>query len=179
MKKILLLLLVVGSAVISSCKEKSKEETTETVVPEGMMELDLSKYGYTNLIINLPDSGEAPLEIQPNGASLNIRVGKNFQLALKEGEGNLKIKKEIDIHQNDVYKLDKFIVEDTNAVIYSWHIPEGQPEYRFFMVKKLGNITYELEDVAGESFSLQACKRMFECAKSLRLKAPIIPPKNT
>lgn len=177
MKKAILFLIVMSGLLIVSCKEQAKEEATEPSVPEGMMEVDLSKYGYNNLIINLPDSNEAPLEIQETGTVLNLRVGKNFQISLKEGEGNLQIKKEVDIKKNDVYKLDKFIVDDTTALMYSWHITEGQPEFRFFVVKKFGKAVYELEDIAGEAFSEEACKRMYECAKSLHVKAAAVPAK--
>lgn len=166
MKKIFSILTIITSITLVSCGDKTGG-TTDQTVPAGMVALDLSKYG-KNIVINVPDSTTGPLSVQDMGGAVRIVVGKSFQIDIKEGEGNLDMKKNEDIKKNEVYKFDKFSVEEPNAIIYSWHMEGGQPEFRFFSFVKIGEVTYEVEDVAGEVFTDGACQKMLESAKSLR-----------
>ena len=169
MKNFLLFISVSAALSLSSCGG-GKTTTTDESVPPGMMALDLSKYG-KNVIINVPDSTNGTLSVDNSmGDMVRIVVGKSFQIDLKEGEGNMDMKKNEDIKKSEVYKLDKFDLEEPNAIIWSWHM-EGKPaEFCTFNVVKLGAITYEIESVAGEIFSMEACKKMSDSAKSLRAK---------
>ena len=166
MKKTILLMSIVSAFAFAGCGGK-KENNTDETVPAGMVAVDLSKYG-KNVIINVPDSTNGPLSVEDMQGAVRIIVGKNFQIDIKEGEGNMDMKKNEDIKKNEVYKFDKFTVEEPNAIIYSWHMEGGQPEFRMFSAMKVGNVTYEIEDVAGEIFSEGACQKMLESAKSLR-----------
>jgi len=166
MKKIFSILTIITVITLTSCGGK-KDGNTDQSVPAGMVAVDLSKYG-KNIVINVPDSTTGPLTVQDMGGAVRIVVGKNFQIDVKEGEGNLDMKKNEDIKKNDVYKFDKFTLEEPNAIIYSWHMEGGQPESRFFFFSKVGEVTYEVEDVAGEVFNDGACQKMLESAKSIR-----------
>ena len=166
MKKIFSILTIITIITLFGCGDK-KGGTTDESVPAGMVAVDLSKYG-KNIIINVPDSTTGPLSIQDMGGAVRIVVGKNFQIDIKEGEGNLDMKKNEDIKKNDVYKFDQFTLDEPNAIIYSWHMESGTPEFRFFSFIKIGEVTYEVEDVAGEVFTDGACKKMLESAKSIR-----------
>jgi hypothetical protein len=165
MKQLFLFAALAGTFAVTGCGGK-KTDATDQSAPAGMMALDLSKYG-KNVIINVPDSTTGPLTVEDMGGAIRISVGKAFQIQVKEGEGNLEMKKSEDIKKNEVYKFDKFSVEEPNAIIYAWHMEGGQPEFRMFSTVKVGEVTYEVEDVAGEVFSEAACQKMLESAKSL------------
>lgn len=169
MKKIFLSAVSICTIILAGCGGGKKTETTDQSLPPGMMVLDLSKWG-KNVLINIPDSTVGPLTVEDMGGAVRITVGKNFQLSVKEGEGNMDMKKNEDIKKNEVYKFDKFVVDTSDAVIYSWHMEGSQPEFRMFAVIKLGNVVYEVEDVPGEVFSESACHKMLQSARSLRLK---------
>jgi hypothetical protein len=176
MKHLFLFLTVTTTLALTSCGGKT-ETTTDQSVPAGMMALDLSKYG-KNIIINVPDSTNGPLAVDNSmGEMVRVVVGKSFQLDIKEGEGNLDMKKNEDIKKNGVYKFDKFDVEEPESIIWSWHMDgkvddKGNPvlEYNMFSTKKVGAVTYEVETVAGEIFSLEGCKKMLDAAKSIHPK---------
>lgn len=170
MKKILSLLAIAATLSFMSCgNSKDGDDTTDTPVPVGMMALDLSEYGM-NVLINIPDSTHGPLVTEDVGGAVRISVGNNFKIEVRTGEGNMEMKKTVDIAKNEVYKLDKYVVEEPNTIIYQWHMEGSQPETRFFSVVKIGDQNYEVEDVAGEIFSEESCKKMVESAKSLREK---------
>jgi hypothetical protein len=177
MKHLFLFLTVTASLALTGCGGDKTDNNNNQDVPAGMMALDLSKYG-KNVIIHVPDSTNGPLTVDNSmGEMIRIVVGKGFQIDIKEGEGNMDMKKSEDIKKNEVYKFDKFDVEEPEAIIWSWHMDgrvdeNGKQviEYNMFCARKLGAVTYEVETVAGETFSLDACKRMLESAKSLRAK---------
>ena len=171
MKKIFLFIAAIFTFAFVSCGGGKKNEDSNQTVPVGMIEFDLSKYG-KNVVINIPDSTNGLLSVEDIGGAIRIMVGKTFQVEVKEGEGNMDMKKNEDIKKNEVYKFDKFSVEEPNAIIYSWHMEGGQPEFRMFATSKIGNVIYEVEDVAGEVFTESACQKMLESAKSLRAKEP-------
>jgi hypothetical protein len=176
MKHIFLFLTVTAALSLTGCGGKS-ENNTDQSVPPGMMALDLSKYG-KNVIIHVPDSTNGPLSVDNSmGEMVRIVVGKSFQIDIKEGEGNMDMKKNEDIKKNEVYKFDKFDVDEPDAIVWSWHMDgrvddKGAPilEYNMYTARKVGAVTYEVETVPGEVFSMEACKKMLESAKSLRAK---------
>ncbi|GIV29148.1 MAG: hypothetical protein KatS3mg028_0214 [Bacteroidia bacterium] len=105
MKKILLLVSVVAfSMSIVSCGGKKEEEIK---APEGMRIVDLSKYGKP-VTIFAPDSTVGILVIteQPGGI-LQVKVGKQFDILIKEGEEDIAFKK-ADLGNDDVYKIKQF-----------------------------------------------------------------------
>jgi hypothetical protein len=177
MKHIFLFLSVSAALTLGSCGGGKTDNSTDQSVPPGMIALDLSKYG-KNVIINVPDSTNGTLSVDNSmGEMVRVMVGKNYQVDIKEGEGNMDMKKNEDIKKNEVYKFDKFDVEDPDGIIWSWHMDgrvddKGAPilEYNMFATQKVGAVTYEVESVAGEVFGMEACKKMLESAKSLRAK---------
>ena len=176
MKKFIFFSLATVALTLSGCGG-GKTATTDGSVPPGMQAMDLSKYG-KNIIINIPDSTNGPISVDNSmGDMIRIAVGKMFQIDIKEGEGNMDMKKNEDIKKNEVYKFDNFDIDEPDAIIWSWHMegrttPDGKPaiEFNMYTARKLGTITYEVESVAGEIFTLDACKKMLESAKSIHAK---------
>ncbi|MEW6468807.1 MAG: hypothetical protein AB1458_07785 [Bacteroidota bacterium] len=174
--RVLFTLAVAGSLLYMGCGGGATDGNGGEV-PKGMMALDLSQYG-KNIIIHVPDSTAGPLSVEDMGGGLRITVGKNFQIDLKEGAGDLNTKKDVDIKQNEVYALDTMVVDQPDGIVYCWHMKGAAPadstksiyEYRFFAVVKAGDVTYEVEDVAGEIFGRKAVMSMFEAARSIKPK---------
>ena len=174
MKNIFLSIAVIGTFAFIGCGGKEDNNST----PKGMMMLDLSQYG-KNITINVPDSVAGPLSVEDMGGILRIAVGKNFQVDIKEGMGDMATKKDVDIKQNEVYQLDTMVVDQPDGIIYCWHMKGATAsddlnksiyEYRIFSIVKVGEITYEVEDVAGEVFGRDAAMKMLDAAKSIKAK---------
>lgn len=164
-----MLFAVSASLLIAGCGQTAK--TDEVQVPQGMVAVDLSQYG-KDIIINVPDSTNGTMVIEELGGPVRISVGKNFMIDLNEGDGDIEMKKNVDIKENEVYKFEKFIVEEPTAVVYSWKmIGAEKSEFGFYSVSKIGEVNYEVVNTAGEIFTEEACKKMLESAKSIRAKS--------
>jgi len=171
MKKFFLFVASISVLALSSCGSGKKDGNANAGVPQGMVAADLSTQGLAALV-NVPDSTTGPLEITPNAqGGADVKVGKNFQMTIIEGPGNMEIKKK-DITSDDVRKFVKYIVEDPNAIVWEWQMEGGEPEYHFYAIVKSDNKSYEVFDVAGEVFSEKAATQMLDAAKSVRPKAP-------
>ena len=99
-------------------------------------------------------------------------MGKNFQITVTGGEGNMAMKKS-DITTDAVRKFVKYVVEDANALVWEWQIEGMEPEFHFYAIVKDGDKTFEVRDVEGEVFTEKAATQMLDAAKSIRLKAPV------
>lgn len=171
MKKIFLLVASISVLALSSCGNGKKDNNANAGVPQGMVAADLSAQGLAALV-NVPDSTTGPLEIISNAqGGADVKVGKNFQMTIIEGPGNMEMKKK-DITSDEVRKFVKYIVEDPNAIIWEWQMDGGEPEYHFYAIVKSENKSYEVFDVVGEVFSEKAATQMLDAAKSIRPKAP-------
>ena len=171
MKKLFLFAGCISILSLASCGNGKKENDTNADVPSGMVVADLSAQGLAALM-NVPDSTTGHLEIISNAqGGVDVKVGKNFQMTIIEGPGNIELKKK-DITSDEVRKFVKYIVEDPNAIVWEWQMEGGEPEYHFYTIIKSGNKSYEVYDVMGEIFSEKAATQMLDAAKSIRAKAP-------
>lgn len=173
MKKIFLFAFGISLLSFAGCGGGKTDDGANAGVPAGMVAADLSGFGLSALV-NVPDSTVAPLEItaNPQGGA-DVRVGKNFQMTIIEGPGDMQMKKN-DIMHDDVRKFIKYIVEDPNALVWEWQVEGMEPEFHFYAIVKDGDKTFEvsnLEDVDGGKFSEKAATQMLDAAKSIRVKA--------
>jgi hypothetical protein len=170
MKKIFLSLLSVSLLV--ACGPK-KDNSASMDVPKGMTAADLTTVsdGRMPVLVNVPDSTTGPLEIIANAqGGADVKVGKNFQMTITEGAGDIAMKKN-DITHDDVRKFVKYVVEDPNALVWQWQI-DGmpEPEFHFYAIVKAGNKSFEVRDVEGEVFTEKSATQMLDAAKSIREK---------
>lgn len=168
MKKFLLLASALTlSFTIISCGNKKKDEIQ---APEGMRVVELVKYGKTFAIF-VPDSTQGKLEItEEPGGILEVKVGKVFDINIKEGEEDISFKK-ADIGNDDVYKIKQIFVDEPNTIAWEWAIGDMPSEYHFITVQKIGNSTYTFEDNKNSDaapFSKAAIDKMLESCKNIQ-----------
>ena len=172
MKKIFLSALSVSLLSLAACSGGKTDDDASAGVPAGMVAADMSGVGLAALV-NVPDSTVAPLEIiaNPQGGA-DVKVGKNFQITVIEGAGDMEMKKN-DITHDDIRKFVKYVGEpDANSMVWEWQITGMEPEFHFYAIVKDGDKTYEVRDVEGEVFSEKSATQMLDAAKSVRAKAP-------
>ena len=173
MKKIFLFLSCAAVVSLSSCGPKNNGNA-DANVPQGMTAADLSEVSEQRMLVlvNVPDSTSGVLEITANSqGGADVKVGKNFQMTITEGAGNIDMKKQ-DITHDDVRKFVKYLVEDPNALVWEWQIEGMEPEFHFYSIVKAGDKTFEVRDVEGEVFSEKAAMQMLDASKSIRMKEP-------
>ncbi|MCX7728156.1 MAG: hypothetical protein N2203_01680 [Bacteroidia bacterium] len=167
MKKVILSITVFTiSLIFFSCGEKKEE----IKAPEGMRITNLSSYGKP-IILFVPDSTQGKLEIteQPGGI-LEIKVGRQFDILVKEGEEDIAFKK-ADLGNDDVYKIKQFIVDEPNSIAWEWAIGDLPSEFHFISVQKVGNSAYTFEDNRnsdGAPFSRSAIEKMLDAVKNIK-----------
>ena len=174
MKKIFLFIASVSLLSIAGCGGTKKDDNSNIGVPQGMSAADLSAVseGRMQILVNVPDSTSGPLEITANAqGGADVKVGKNFQMTITEGAGDIALKKN-DITHDDIRKFVKYVVEDPNYLVWEWQM-EGmpEPEFHFYAIVKAGEKSFEVRDVEGEVFSEKAATQMLDAAKSIRMKA--------
>lgn len=173
MKKFFLVSLSISLLALAGCGGGKTDDGANVGVPQGMMAADLSAQGLS-VLVNVPDSTVAPLEITANAqGGADIKVGKNFQIGITEGAGDIELKKN-DITHDDIRKFVKYVVEEPNCLVWEWQIEGMEPEFHFYAIVKDGDKSFEvgnLEDVDGAKFSEKAVMQMLDAAKSIRLKA--------
>jgi hypothetical protein len=164
-KGMLVFLFAFSAAAIMSCGAKKEAEK----IP-GMIEVDLTSYGLP-LTINIPDSSRGKMEIvsAPDG-TVKIKVGKNFQLFLYEGAGDIALTKS-DIAGDEVKKLQKYVIDEPATILYESQIPNSDPEFHLYTIVKAGEKSYVVEDIKEEILGEEAAKKILESAKSLKPKA--------
>lgn len=168
MKNFFLLVASISVFALAGCGNK-KTDDAAAGVPKGMVAADMSAQGLM-AVVNAPDSTIAPLVITANAqGGADVKVGKNFQMTVIEGPGDIAMKKN-DITHDDVRKFVKYIVEEPNALVWEWQIQGMEPEFHFYAIVKDGNKSFEVRDVEGEVFSEKAATQMLEAAKSVRAK---------
>ena len=173
MKKIFLFIAGVSLPSVAGCGGVKKDDNSSADVPQGMTAADLSgvSEGRMQVLINVPDSTSGPLEIIANAqGGADVKVGKNFQMTITEGAGDVTVKKN-DITHDDVRKFVKYVVEEPNYLVWEWQIEGMEPEFHFYAIVKAGEKIYEARDVEGEVFSEKAATQMLDAAKSIRMKA--------
>lgn len=176
MKKLFFALAIaISTLFLYSCGGNEESTTTTAEIPQGMVEYDLSQHGHIGMpcLINLPDeeTGKGIPQVMegPMGGT-QIVVGKDFNIEIVVGDGDMNQKK-ADIGADAVFK-STYLVDEPTAILYKSEIPDaGVVQYHIYVIVKVGNVTYEIEDVRGEeNYSEEGAKRMLEAAKSLRAK---------
>ena len=165
MKKVLILLAAPAMLLLASCGGSKTEETTTTI--PGMTETTITVNG-NKLDIMVPDSTKGKLEVvEQSWGATEIKVGKEFQISVTEGEGDIALTKS-DIAGNDVNKFKRF-VKDEPALVF-WESEITEPEFHFYTVVKVGAVSYVVEDIKGEIFNEKAAQSMVDAAKTLKSK---------
>jgi hypothetical protein len=167
MKKLLLLLAAPAVLMFASCGGASKNAETKTL--PGTMTIDLN-INDNHLSIMVPDStrGKLDVKVQPSGAT-EIRVGKDFQISIEEGEGDIALRKS-DIAGDDVNKFKRYVKEEPNLLLWESSIFEQPSEFHFYTIQKAGNRSYEIKDIVGDTYSEKGVEFMIECSKTLKAK---------
>jgi len=154
-------------AVITSCGGK-KQENENLVAPAGMRYFDISKTGM-NAFVVIPDSSVGMLDtVMQSSGEYQVKVGKDFQIAIIETTGDLNQRK-ADIAGDDVNKLKKYITDDATTLMWESGIGDLS-EFHFYHIAKLGDRTYVFEDIKGEPFSQQAIQKMLDACKLAKEK---------
>ena len=170
MKKIFLLLAAPALLFIASCGGSKTEDTTASL--PGMMETTISVNG-NQLSIMVPDSTKGKLEVtEQSWGATEIKVGKEFQISITEGEGDVALTKS-DIAGNDVNKFKRFVKDEPTLVF--WESEITQPEYHFYSVVKTGNSSYVVENIKGEIFNEKNAQTMIDASKTLKAKEAAKP----
>ncbi len=165
MKKLLLLLAAPAVLFFASCGG-SKEEEAAASIP-GMMETNITVNG-NQLSIMVPDSTKGKLEIvEQSWGATEIKVGKEFQISIEEGEGDVALMKS-DIAGNDVNKFKRYIKDEPTLLF--WESEITQPEFHFYTVVKPGAVSYIIQNIKEEMFSEKAAQTMVDAAKTLKAK---------
>lgn len=168
MKRISALIIISGLTLISFFSCKSNKE--EIKAPEGMRIVDMTKYGKQFLFF-VPDSTVGKLEIleQPGGL-LQVKVGKVFDVIIKEGEEDIAFKK-ADLGNDDLYKIKQFFVDEPTTIDWEWSIPDMPSEFHFLTVQKVGNYSYTFEDNKNSDaapFSRTNIEKMLESCRNIK-----------
>lgn len=165
MKKALLILATPAIIFFSSCGGSKTEETTVSM--PGMMETTIAVNG-NKLTIMVPDSTRGKLEVvEQSWGATEIKVGKEFQISIAEGEGDIALTKS-DIAGNDVNKFKSYLKDEPTLLFWNSEITE--PEYHFYTIVKPGAVSYVVEDIKGEIFNEKLAQTMIDAAKTLKAK---------
>jgi hypothetical protein len=172
-KNIVKPLVLVASSLtllfLASCGNEKNNGNANTDVPHGMVAVDLSAQGLP-ILVNIPDSNTASLEIIANAqGGADVKVGKNFQMTIAEGQGDISLKKN-DIAKDDVRKLVRYVVDEPNFLVWEWKIEGLEPDFHFYAIVKDGEKFFEAHEVDGEIFSEKSALLMLDAAKSIHLK---------
>ncbi len=158
--------IALASIFTFSCGGKKTEEGM--VAPQGMHTLDLSRFG-KSFAIFVPDTVAQKLSIvEQASGSLDIKVGKNFAIAIFEQSADMELRKK-DIKEDEVNKLKSFVTEEPNAIM--WESEITQPEFHFLINQKIGNTEYSFEDVKdpeANPFGKEAIQKMFDSSKNIK-----------
>ena len=170
MKKILLLLASPAIIFFASCGGSKTDDTTVAI--PGMMEVQLKINGNA-LSIMVPDSTKGKLEmVEQSWGATEIKVGKEFQISIQEGEGELTdlIFQKSMISSEEPKKLKRYINDDSTLIFYEQQIETMDPEFHFYSIVKIGNVSYVVKDIPEEKYSEKAVQTMVEAAKTLKAK---------
>lgn len=139
----------------------------EMKAPEGMQVLNLNRYGKPFSIF-VPDTTKVHLVItEQSSGALEIKAGNNFGISINEQHADLELLRN-DLKADDVNKLKAMIVDEPEAIM--WESEIVQPEFHFFINKKINNAEYSFEDIKSteaEPFKKEATQRMFDACKNI------------
>jgi len=172
-KKILIVLAAPAIMVLASCNGSQTEE--EIILP-GMMKIQVPVAG-DSLSMIVPDSSKGHLAIieQPWGAT-EVKIGTEFNVSIESGEGDMALKKS-DITGDDVYTLQRYIVDEPQLIFWEAKIGDlPNSNFHFYAITKPGKVSYVVKDVeTGDAYTEQAIKAMVDAVKTLKAKATPAP----
>jgi hypothetical protein len=155
---------VLTLGLFSECGHKENSQTP----PAGMHALDLSRFGKP-FVIFVPDTVKNQFEvIEQSSGALEIRSGKAFGISINEQAADLDLLKK-DLKDDEVNKLKSFIKDEPNSLM--WESEVVQPEFHFFINKKVGDRDFSFEDIKStdlEPFGKAAVETMFESSKNIQ-----------
>ncbi len=164
MKKFLILLITPIIILLGGCGNSNKDANS-SVLP-GMMEVKIKVNGTPISLILPSDSTNGRMEIvEQNWGATEIKIGKDFQVTISEGEGYIPLTKG-DISGNVVNKFKRFVKEEPNLLFWESQITE--PEFHFYSVQKVDKTSYTVEDINGDIYSEKAIQTMIDAAKTLK-----------
>lgn len=173
--KIIKLSAIVFSAIFMlACsgnqKETEKTETESSSDYNNMIQVQLNEFG-VDASMYIPDEnkGKAEIEKTPYG-SVEIRVGDNFGLEVVPF-GQSKAEFKVELEGDLVYEVE-YLEEDDHLLFYKRSIKDSdmEPEFHFFLEKKINGEIYEVKSLADMSFKENAVKEMLKSAKSIETK---------
>jgi hypothetical protein len=165
MKKVLLFLATPAVLFLAGCSDSKPQDATNLI--PGMMEVELKING-NPISIMVPDSTIGKMKIvEQSWGATEIQVGKDFQISIEEGEGDIALMKS-DIAGNDVNKFKRFVKDEPSLLF--WESEITAPEFHFYSLVKPGTISYIVKDIAGEMFGEKAVETMIEASKALKAK---------
>jgi hypothetical protein len=164
MKKYLFAFITLSVLFFAGCGHSSNEESTTN-----MNETKFVMLG-DSLSIMVPDTitGQKDTTEQTWGAT-EIKIGTKFQLSIEQNEGDIALQKS-DIEGNDVYKFQRYVVDEPTLLFWESKIPDmEQTTFHFYMIHKVGSTSYLMKDVeSGEAYSENDVKVMIDAAKTLK-----------
>jgi hypothetical protein len=179
-KKITLCALCCAFLSFNSCKNGNLDN--DAPVPAGMVRLDLTKAGIP-ATIDVPDTTHKVygIESQSSG-SIHVFVGKGFHVLINVSGETVTMKKN-DINGDDLNKPKTWVVNDTNALVYSTQkdtnaFANAKEEFHFYTIVRKGKAVYYVQDLQQGAngdvyvFSQQDAQTMYNSAKSLTPAAP-------
>lgn len=165
-RKLLFLLAIPVYFTVTGCGQSAANNKN---IP-GMSVYDLSSYN-APITIYVPDTTKTKLEpsLQSSG-SINIKSGKDFQISITSGEGDMALTKG-DIKDADVKKFKRYLMDEPDAIIWESQVSGMESEYHFYTIVKAGKDSYVIEDMKdGDAFSEAAIRKMMDAAKSVKVK---------
>ncbi len=172
MKRIILLALLSAPIIWTACSG-NKTETTEDIVPKGMMAVDLVHMGYP-VKINVPDSNYFPtLDSSATPTGAQIHIGQHFDILVNFAaaeDADLAKQKEL-IAAADAGNSNFITADSFNLV---WETKFGDLSMQHFIhLAKIGDKTYMVRDNNNNTenqFNKADIDKMMESAKSLRAR---------
>jgi len=173
MKKLALLFAMPALFFLNSC---GGSKTEETVSIPGMMETEIQING-NKLTVMVPDSTKGVLDaVEQQWGATELKVGKNFQISIEEGEGDIALAKS-DIAGDDVFKLQRYIKDEPTIIFWESkndNLPDSR--FHFYAVIKSGEKSYIVKDIeSGDAYTEKDVQSMIDAANTLKLK-PTTPP---
>ncbi|NNC83011.1 MAG: hypothetical protein HKN79_05490 [Flavobacteriales bacterium] len=157
----------------SSEKEQVSEEVVAEEAPKpvkGLTTLDLSAHGPFSEMMVPDKSGsgvDAQVEFDDVTGYLNIRVGKRFQMLIREEPTSLKdIRGQL---SDDLMWQNEILAEDEQSLLLKKSLPDGTMEQFHFaaVLAGVGSNVVLQSDPMGE-FTQADIERMLYCAKTLK-----------